>query len=149
VVVVVPVGGGVVAVVVAVLLVDGVVEVVVDVVVVVLVVGVLVVVDVVVDVEPCWHCLSASCETVDAAWFRLAWTVRLTVEGRLRISVWSLPLSVFTAPQSRAETAVDTALRLFDSLVAWSLESRPAPPPQAARHDTARPNPPTRSARGR
>jgi hypothetical protein len=91
---------------------------------------------------------SASCWTVDAPWLRLLCSVELIEPGRLLTSLVSADAALEAAPQLPDWTAFDTlssvALRLF----AWPLESRPAPPPQATRNETASPSPPARSARG-
>jgi hypothetical protein len=150
----VPVSGGVVAV-------EDVVEVVVVLVVVVGVVAevedvdgvevvedeVVVWVDVVVDV--CWrHSSAASLAIVDAPWLRLLFSVGLTVAGRFWTSLLRAALALIAAPQLPDSTAAVISLPWPLSAIDWSPESRPAPPPQAATHETAKPSPPARMARG-
>jgi hypothetical protein len=78
----------------------------------------------------------------------LLWSVELIELGRLSTSAASEDAAREAAAQLPDWTAFEmvstAALRLF----AWSVESRPAPPPQAARIETAKPSPPARSARG-
>jgi hypothetical protein len=92
----------------------------------------------------CW----ASWPTVEAPWARSSRSVVLTVEGRFA-TAWSRPwLALEAASQRPAATAEETWLSWLERLFAWSAESRPAPPPQAARHETANPRLPARATRG-
>jgi hypothetical protein len=124
----------------------GVVAVVVVAVVVAVVVGVVVAVVVAVD---CPHCCTASWVTVEAPWVRSARSVVLTVEGRLATLVARLRASLCTTPQWPAERAEETRSSWLLRTFAWFPESRPAPPPQAAMKEVAKPRPPATSARYR
>jgi hypothetical protein len=108
-----------------------------------------VVVVVAVAVVSCWrHSVAASCAIVTAPWFKLSRRVRLTVMGRLCTSRRRAALALTAAPQSPDCTAELIWSPCPLSAIDWSEESRPAPPPQAATHDTAKPSPPARMARG-
>jgi hypothetical protein len=79
---------------------------------------------------------------------RFARNVELTDEGRARTALLSPALALETATQLPLLSAADTwSSRLF-RLLAWSFESRPEPPPQATRNETAKPSPPASSALG-
>jgi hypothetical protein len=133
----------------------GVVGVVLVVVVVVVVLGavVVVVVEEVVDVEvvgvvACRQSCCASWLTVDAPWLRLLRSVGLSVEGRFPTEFTNCAAALEAAPQFPELTAEETWSSWLLRLLAWSLESRPAPPPQAATSSaTANPSPPARMAR--
>ena len=118
------------------------------------VVGVVVVVeDVVVGVDVvvvvCWRqSFAASWAIVTAPSLRLLRKVGLTVAGRLWTSWLSAALALIAAPQSPDWTAASISLPWLLSAIDWSEVSRPAPPPQAATHETAKPSPPARMARG-
>ncbi len=91
---------------------------------------------------------AASAPTVLAPWLRSARSVPLRVAGRFDTSLLSVLAALAAAPQLRAPTAEETLPRSLSRLLAWLPESRPAPPPQATRRETARPRPPARRARG-
>jgi hypothetical protein len=100
-------------------------------------------------VELCWRqSLAASCAIVAAPWVRFSRSVGLTVIGSVATSALSAALALTAAPQSPACTAELISLPWPLSAIDWSPESRPAPPPQAATHETAKPSPPARMARG-
>jgi hypothetical protein len=77
-------------------------------------------------------------------------SVALTVAGRAETESLS-ELAALTAPeQLPAATAADTRSSWFESVLDWSDESSPEPPPQAAMSsETANPSPPARMARRR
>jgi hypothetical protein len=96
-----------------------------------------------------WQSCAASWLTVEAPWVRFWRRFGLIVEGRLETSSAKLRLALCADAQSLAETAAETWLSLLLRLFAWSPESRPVPPPQAAMiKDVAKPSPPATSARG-
>jgi len=113
------------------------------------VVGATVVVGVVVvTVLVVWQSTAASRLIVAAPWLRFWRRFELIVEGRFETAAAKLRLALSTAEQSLAETADETWSSVLLRLFAWSAESRPAPPPQAAMiKDMAKPSPPATSAR--
>ncbi len=140
-------------VVVVVLVEDGVV-VVVDVDVLVVVDGVVVVEVVVVDdevlgvVEAVAQSRWARTPTVLAPWRRFVRSVGLTEAGRF--VTWSAKdttarVASAHCPDSTADATESSWLFRLDD---WLPESRPAPPPQATRNETAKPSPPASRARG-
>jgi hypothetical protein len=74
--------------------------------------------------------------------------VGLTVAGRFWMSWLSAALALIAAPQLPDWTAESISLPWLLSAIDWSAVSRPAPPPQAATQETAKPSPPARMARG-
>jgi hypothetical protein len=72
----------------------------------------------------------------------------LIVTGSVATSRFRDALALTAAPQSPDWTAEVISLPWPLSAIDSSPESRPAPPPQAATHDTAKPSPPARMARG-
>lgn len=90
----------------------------------------------------------ASWPTVEAPWLRFCAKVGLTVEGRFATALLKDVTALEAAPQSPAETAEESVSSWPFRLAAWLIESRPAPPPQATRNETAKPIPPAMSARG-
>jgi hypothetical protein len=141
---VVPVGVGVVAGVVGA---EVVVEVVVGVVVVLVVaVVVAVVVGVVVVAVVAWQ-RWRSWLTVETPLLRSARRLLLTVEGRLASSETRACAALRAAAQLPAAIAVEILSSWLLSALAGPAGSRPAPPPQPAMNDTAKPSPPARSAR--
>ena len=132
----------------------------------VLLVGVVVLVEVLVDVEVevlledvvvgvdavedvCFRqSLTARRAIVLAPWLRFLRNVGLIVMGRVWTSWFRATLALAAAPQFREPTAelIWSAWPL--NAIDWSPESRPEPPPQAARNETAKPRPASRMARG-
>jgi hypothetical protein len=132
----------------------------------VLLVGVVVLVEVLVDVDVevlledelvgvdavedvcCRQFLRASRAIVLAPWVRFLRSVGLMVTGRVWTSRFSATLALTAAPQFPDPTAelIWSAWPL--SAIDCSPESRPEPPPQATRNETAKPSPPARMARG-
>jgi hypothetical protein len=97
----------------------------------------------------CWRQSRwASFAIVVAPWLRLLRKVGLIVTGRFWTSWFRDTLALIAAPQLPDCTAALTSLPWPLSESDWSPESRPAPPPQAATHETAKPSPPARMARG-
>ncbi len=92
--------------------------------------------------------LAASCAIVEAPWLRLPRSVGLSVAGRFWTSLPRAALALTAAPQSPDSTAELISFPWPLSAIDWSPESRPALPPQAATHETAKPSPPARMARG-
>jgi hypothetical protein len=92
---------------------------------------------------------AASWLTVETPWSRSSRSVALIVEGSFATALARLRLALLAPAQSPAATADETWLSWLLSPLAWSLESRPAPPPQAAMSEVANPSPPARSARNR
>jgi hypothetical protein len=77
-------------------------------------------------------------------------SVGLTVAERFPTELPSAAAALETAPQLPADTAEDSWLSWLDKVLDWSVESRPAPPPQAAMsREVAKPSPPARMARRR
>jgi hypothetical protein len=103
----------------------------------------------VVVVVVCRQSLAASTPTVDAPWVRFRRRFLFTVPGRLLTELLNRCEALDAAPQSPALAADPTWSSWFDSEFAWSAESRPAPPPQAASSETAKPVPHATSARGK
>ena len=96
-----------------------------------------------------WQSFAASCAIVAAPSLRLLRSSGLTVTGRLWTSLASALLALIAAPQLPDWTAALISFPCPLKWIAWPPESRPAPPlPQAATHDTAKPSPPARMARG-
>jgi hypothetical protein len=96
-----------------------------------------------------WQSCAASWLTVEAPWVRFWRRFGLIVEGRLETSSAKLRLALCAVAQSLDETAAETWSSLLLRLFAWSPESSPRPPPQAAMtKDVAKPSPPATSARG-
>ncbi len=90
----------------------------------------------------------ASTATVLAPWSRFVRKVGLTVAGRF-VTVWANAATAWAAPpQSPDSMAEETESSWPFRLEDWPPESRPAPPPQATRQDTANPSPPASRARG-
>ena len=96
----------------------------------------------------CRHSRRASFAIVVAPWLRLLRRVGLIVTGRFWTSWFRAALALTAAPQLPDCTAALISLPWPLSESDWSPESRPAPPPQAATHETAKPSPPARMARG-
>jgi hypothetical protein len=92
--------------------------------------------------------LAASFAIVTAPWVKLVRSVGLTVTGSVATSRLRAALALTAAPQSPDWTADEISFPCPLSAIDSSLESRPAPPTQAATHDTAKPSPPARMARG-
>lgn len=92
--------------------------------------------------------MEARWATVSAPWLSTWVSVRLIVGGRFATSLRSELAALLAPAQSPFWTAVETESSAALKLFAWSAESRPEPPPQAARQHAARPSPPARSARG-
>jgi hypothetical protein len=102
-----------------------------------------------VDVVVVWQSWTDSWPTVATPCLRLAASAGFTDEGRLSIALLSAVTALAAAPQLPEPTADDSWSSWFDSDPAWSLESRPEPPPpQATRNAAAKPSPPAKSARG-
>jgi len=123
------------------------------VVVVLLVVGVVVevvaVLEVGVVVVVVWRqSLEARSPMVEAPWLRLSRSVLFTVPGRLLTALLKASEALDAAPQFPELTAAPTWSNRLLRLFASSPESRPAPPPQAASSETAKPVPHATSARG-
>jgi hypothetical protein len=114
----------------------------------VVVFGVLVVVVVSVVVVPLRQSIEARSATVEAPWFSTWVSVRLIDGGRFATSLRSESAALLAAAQLPFWTAVETESSAALKLLAWSPESRPASPPQAASEHAARVSPPARSARG-
>jgi hypothetical protein len=74
--------------------------------------------------------------------------VPLTDGGRFTTALLKVVMSVATASHWPALTSDEIWSSWLLRLSAWSDESRPEPPPQATRNETAKPSPPARSARG-
>jgi hypothetical protein len=90
----------------------------------------------------------ASFAIVTAPWSRFLRNVGLIEIGRFWTSRFSAALALTAAPQLPDCTAALISLPWPLSDRDWSAESRPAPPPQAATHEAAKPSPPARMARG-
>jgi hypothetical protein len=90
----------------------------------------------------------ASFAIVTAPWLRLLRNVGLIEIGRFWTSRFSAALALTAAPQLPDCTAALISLPWPLSDRDWSADSRPAPPPQAATHEAAKPSPPARMARG-
>jgi hypothetical protein len=103
---------------------------------------------VLVDIELDWHCCVASCLIVLAPWLRSRCSVELIVDGRFATPLVSALAALDAAPHCPEATAEEIESSCAFNVLDWSDESRPEPPPQAARKAVARPRPPARSARG-
>jgi hypothetical protein len=96
----------------------------------------------------CVQSWAASRWIVLAPWLRFEISVELTEGGRLATAFAKLDAAVPAAPHWPAPTAAETESSWLFRVFAWSLESRPEPPPQATSNATAKPSPAARSARG-
>ena len=103
----------------------------------------------VLDVVELWQSCVESWPTVAAPCLRFAASAGFTDEGRLSIALFSDRTSLAAALHRPEPTAEASWSSWLLSVPAWSLESRPAPPPpQATRNAAAMPSPPAKSARG-
>jgi len=91
---------------------------------------------------------AASSPIVLAPWLRSAWSWALTDRGKFATSLLKVVAALAASAQSPAATADETEFRSPLKLFAWSAESRPEPPPQAASRAMAKPRTPARIARG-
>jgi hypothetical protein len=97
-----------------------------------------------------WQSFWASSWTVEAPWMRLLRRVALTDAGRLPTVPASAAAAVEAPLQLPAPTAEEIRSSCPESVLDWSDESRPEPPPHAATtSETANPSPPARMARRR
>ncbi len=100
-------------------------------------------------VADCEHWLWASEATVEAPCWRLVVSAGLMLDGRLLTVLFSASAAFAAAPHWPASSAEVSWSSWPWRLLAWSLDSRPwPPPPHATRNDAAKPSPPASSARG-
>jgi hypothetical protein len=97
-----------------------------------------------------WQSRWASSATVDAPWNRLLRSVTFTVAGSAFTATFSPRAASDAAAQLPEASAEEIRVSWLDSVLDWSDESSPEPPPHAAmRSETANPRPPARMARRR